>query len=328
LAGVETRTQELILSKSDVVVHCSGAADLRRTIAVSLDDLAVGRMAAQHLLDCNLQHFAFYGSPDPNNVAGLRLRGFRELMMSRNLPCHESSVRWPTRLDWLTHKHHPELIDWLKTLPMPIGVFAADDMAAHDLAAACLEAGIDVPDKVAIIGVNNDDLLCEGAWPSLSSINADFTRVGYHAAKLIDRVLSGETLAPEERAVRLPPLGVVQRMSTSILAVDEPEVVDAVRYIREHACDPCTVDQVLQHVPVGRRWLERKFNEKLGRSPHDEIIRVRMETAQRLLLQPDLSLPTIAVRCGFASQANLSRAFAQALGTTPAAYRRQMLARR
>jgi LacI family transcriptional regulator len=199
---------------------------------------------------------------------------------------------------------------------------AVDDSAAHDLAAACLKAGIGVPDHVAIMGVNNDDLLCDSAWPPLSSVDCDYSRVGYIAAGMLDRLLKDEKLPKAEREVRLAPLGVVRRQSTDLLAVDEPEVADAVRYIREHACDPCSVGDVLRHVPVGRRWLERQFMKKLGRNPHDEIMRVRIETAKRLLLQPELTLPDIAERCGFAANQNLGRAFRDATGVTPGVYRR------
>jgi len=214
---------------------------------------------------------------------------------------------------------------WLRELPKPIGIMAFDDAAAHDLAAACLDADIGVPEHVAIIGVNNDDLLCESAWPPLSSIEADFSRMGYVAAKHLDAILRGEKLAPELRFVKLPPLGVVQRQSTDVLAVDDPNLADALRFIREHACDPCGIDDVLRHVPVGRRWLERQFLKTLGRSPHAEITRVRIEAAQRLLLQPELRLPEIAERCGFSVMQTFTRAFRINAKITPAAYRRRTL---
>jgi LacI family transcriptional regulator len=197
-----------------------------------------------------------------------------------------------------------------------------DDTHAHDLAEACLEAGIPVPEQVAIVGVNNDDLLCDSAWPPLSSVEADFTRIGYMAARMLDRMLSGETLDATERHVRLPPLGVVQRQSTSTLAIKDENLAEAVRFIREHACDPCSVTDVLREVPVGRRWLERQFVVQLGRTPHDEIARVRIESAQRMLRRPELGLEEIAFRCGFAGLKAFYQAFRKVAGTTPAAYRR------
>jgi LacI family transcriptional regulator len=110
-----------------------------------------------------------------------------------------------------------------------------------------------------------------------------------------------------------------------VLAVDDPQVADAIRFIREHACDPCSVDDVLREVPVGRRWLERQFVKRLGRTPRDEILRVQMDAAKRLLLQPALTLPEIAERCGFSSGPTFGRAFLRAMGTTPATYRRAAL---
>jgi len=144
---------------------------------------------------------------------------------------------------------------------------------------------------------------------------------------LLERLMKREKLSVEERFVRLPPLQVIRRLSTDILAVDEPLVADAVRYIREHACDPCSVEDVLRQVPTGRRWLERQFESKLGRSPREEILRVQIETAKRLLLQPGLILPDIAERCGFSGAPTLGRAFLRTVGDTPAAYRRTAMRR-
>jgi LacI family transcriptional regulator len=324
VAGVDERTLDYIRGRTTHVISCSGRRYAAEVPSVALDDATAGRMAAQHFLDCRLQRFAFYGASF-NTVAALRCDAFTAMLESRGFTCVQCPVTWPSGSDWLTHAHRPQLMKWLRDLPKPIGIMAADDAAGHDLNAACLDAGIPVPDHVAILGVNNDDLLCEGAWPPLSSIETDYSRMGYLAAKMLERLMDGETLAPEERQVRLPPLGVVQRQSTSILALDDPNLVDAVRFIREHACDPCTVTDILDEVPVGRRWLYRQFARQLGRTPHDEISRVRIETAQRLLLQPDLAMPDIAFRCGYTTLASFHVAFRQITNTTPAAYRRASL---
>jgi LacI family transcriptional regulator len=283
-------------------------------------------MAARHLIDCRFEHFAFYGIRDnPYDVATKRLNGFRVALEQQHHSCIQCSVEWPSGLTWLTHAHRPRLIEWLKTLPKPVGILAVDDAAGHDLAGACLDAGLGVPEHVAIVGVNNDDLLCESAWPPLSSVEVDYSRMGYLAAKHLDQLLSGKSLAAAQRHVLLPPLEVVQRQSTDVLAVSNAEVAEAIRYIREHACRPCTVPDVLNHVPVGRRWLERQFASTLGRTPHDEIIRVRIDAAQRLLLHPEISLDEIAARCGFSAYQNFIRTFRQMTGITPAAYRRTAL---
>jgi hypothetical protein len=202
-------------------------------------------------------------------------------------------------LTWLTHEHRPQLIKWLRELPKPIGILAADDAVAHDLAASCLDAGIGVPEHVAIVGINNDDLLCESAWPPLSSVEADYSRMGYLAARHLDQLLSGQKLARKDRYVLLPPLGVVQRQSTDVLAVNDPDIAEAIRFIREHACEPCSVPDVLKHVPVGRRWLERQFASTLGPNParrnHPSKNRRRPPTAAPARNQPRTKSPPAAV---------------------------------
>lgn len=321
LSSVCPTTLRYITSRTSRVVVCSGSLQPIDLPTVALDDIAAGAMAAQHLMDCRLERFAFYGA-SPNSVGAIRMEGFVRRLAERRFTCLQCPIEWPSGTDWITHTHRPKLVQWLRELPKPIGIMAADDQVAHDLAAACLDANIPVPEHVAIIGVNNDDLFCEGAWPPLSSIDPDFSRMGYQAAKVLDRLLAGEVLSPGERHVRLQPLGVVHRQSTSILALNDPNLVDAIRYIREHACDPCTVSDVLREVPVGRRWLERHFLRHLGRTPHDEIARVRVETARRLLLQSDLSLVDIAQQCGFSTLSNFHLAFKQFTSETPAAFRR------
>jgi LacI family transcriptional regulator len=244
---------------------------------------------------------------------------------ARGFTCSDANVGWPTSLETRTHRHLPKLLAWLDKLPKPVGVMAVDDTAAHDLSAACLQARLSVPDRVAIIGVNNDDLLCESAWPPLSSVDCDYSRVGYIAAANLDRMLGGERLDDAQRAVRLAPLGIVRRQSTDLLAIADPTVAEAVQYIRENACKPCSVDDVLRVVPVNRRWLERQFQKNLGRNPHDEIMRVRIDTAKRLLSRPELTLEEISERCGFASNQNFGRAFQHLTGISPGAYRRTAL---
>jgi LacI family transcriptional regulator len=331
IAGIGAGIFSQVQAKSRLMVTCSGSYG-PDVPAIVLDDAATASMAADHLIDCGLRHFAYYAATGglrymrtANDVTARRGRGFERALKDRGFNCLIAELPLPTHEDLLTHRHHPMLIAWLQSLPKPIGIMAADDMLANDLAAACHAANIGVPDHIAIIGVNNDDLLCESAWPPISSVEVDFSRMGYLAAKTLDRLLSGEKLGADEHRVELPPIRVHQRMSTDVLASELPDVANAIRYIRQHACDPCTVDDVLREVPVTRRTLERQFAQQLGRSPYDEIAKVRVETARRLLLQPDMPIPTIAERCGYSAVQSFNRAFLQRAGITPAAFRRQSL---
>lgn len=312
-------------SRCGIIISCSGGAFVPGVPSVAVDDFAIGRTAAEHLLECRLSNFAIYSWPrETHTVANNRIKGFEDALLESG---HSSTVcpvpfDWSRQLDSRSGLHWPQLVAWLKTQPKPLGIFALDDMIAHDLAGACLEAGIDVPDQVAIIGVNNDDLLCESSWPPLSSVQCDFQRVGYLAAELMDRLLSGKAILPEEQMIRLKPVGVVRRLSSDILAVDDPNLAAAMRYIREHCCDPCSVDDILREIPVGRRRLERLFLEQIGRSPYAEITRARMKRAEELLSKSDMNILDVARLCGFADTPNFNRQFKQLLNETPASYRR------
>jgi len=256
-AAVSREKVEEGIARCPNVIHCSGNGDPELCPVVSIQDVAVGEQAAEHLLGCRLKHFGFYGRNATYRISANRLNGFKSVLRAHGMECAECPVEQPTRLQWSAHSHRPALIQWLKEQPRPIGIMGLDDYATHDLAETCLEAGISVPDEVAIVGVNNDDLLCESAWPPLSSVEVDCTRMGYEAAKLLDRMLAGKSPVGKARHIRLPPLGVVKRQSTDVLAIEDRNVVEAVRFIQKHACDPCSVPDVLEHVPIARRWLEK-----------------------------------------------------------------------
>lgn len=321
MASVGSEAVEIVFSRCKHVVHCSGAGDVNKCPLVSMDDRAVGVLAAEHLLECRLTNFAYYGWRLPGFDEN-RFEGFRSVLQRQGHDCHTSSTPWPSWSSQLTHEHYPQLLEWIESLPKPVGILALNDGLAHDLAGACRWGRIPVPEQVAIVGVDDDDLLCELAWPPLTSVSCDFTQNGYQAAKMLDRMMAGEVLSDDERWIRMQPLGITERQSTSLTAVDDPDIAEALRFIRERACDPCTVADILREVPVARRWLEKRFQAYLGRTPHAEIMRVRMKTARRLLLQPELSMVEVADRCGFAAVQSFTKAFRDAVGTTPAAYRR------
>lgn len=324
-AGVSAKVFEAGIKHCRFAVQCSSSMTHARCPIVALDDIAVGKQAAEHLLNCRFEHFGFFGFEQDYITSIKRLEGFQGALKERGLDCDVCPMRRPTPTERMSHTHRPKVIAWINQLPKPVGILAFDDTAAHDLAEACLEAEIAVPEAVAIVGVNNDDLLCESAWPPLSSVDADFGRIGYTAAETLDRMLSGTSPKDVDACTLLAPLGVVQRHSTDTLAVPNEDLADAVRYIRENACVPCTIKDVLRHVPVGRRWLERQFVRYFGRTPHEEIARVRIETALRLLKMSNLDVIDISGRCGFSELKTFYTAFRKATGTTPAAFRRQQL---
>lgn len=321
-AGVSSQTvMKAIRRGTRHIISCSGSDDPKEFPIVCADSIAIGRIAAEHLMECRLRHFGFYGR-SRGKIGVDRHKGFAQTLRASGFACSEAPLDSPNYDQLMDHSHWPLLIDWLHRLPKPVGILTVDDPMGHDLASACLAAEISVPDRVAIVGVNNDDLVCEGTYPPLSSVEVDFSRVGYLAARQLDGLLHGDALPDAERLIHVPPLGVVQRLSTSVQAVDDPQLAAAVAFIRDHACDPCTVHDVLREVPVSRRWLEREFAGKLNRTPHEEITRVRIERSRRLLLESDEKIARIAERCGFSAAQNFGRVFHRVTGHTPAAFRR------
>jgi LacI family transcriptional regulator len=209
------------------------------------------------------------------------------------------------------------------TLTRPVGVFAVDDAWGFQLAAVCSQAGLHVPEEVAIVGVDNDDLLCELARPSLSSIPLSAHKVGLEAAALLNQMLQGAP-APEE-SLLIPPADVVCRRSSDILAIADEDVSQAVRFIRDHGHEPLRVEHVLAAVPVARRSLERRFRAVLGHGILVEIRHAHVQRACRLLTETDFSIATIAESAGFSGPKQFWLAFQQFLGQTPKEFR---LARR
>jgi LacI family transcriptional regulator len=321
IGGLKAKLTDAVCQRTQHIVSCSGNNDPKQFPIVCADSVAIGRIAAEHLIECRLRHFAFYGAGRAT-ISAQRLAGFEAALGARGFSCLQAPLDTLDQNQFVEHSHWPALIDWLQRLPKPVGIFAIDDHLAHDLAAACLAAEIVVPDRVAIIGANNDDLVCETSFPPLSSVEVDFSRVGYLAARQLDGLLHGDKLPAGERVIQVPPLGVVQRLSTNVQAVDDPQLAAAVAFIRDHACDPCDVSDIMREVAVSRSWLERQFAGKLNRTPRDEIVRIRIERARRLLLESDEKIERIAERCGFSATQNFGRVFRQVMGTTPAAFRR------
>jgi LacI family transcriptional regulator len=213
-----------------------------------------------------------------------------------------------------------ELARWLLSLPRPVGVMASYDIRARHVLDACRRVGLAVPDQVAVIGVDNDEFLCNLSDPPITSVAPDTRRTGYEAAALLDRLMSARE-KQRGQAVFVQPLGVVTRRSTDAFALGDPDVSAAVRFIREHAYHGITVKDVLAEVPVSRRVLEGRFRKLLGRTPHDEIARIRLERVRQLLRETRLSMDEIARRSGFRNGEYLATAFRREIGTSPNEYR-------
>ncbi len=176
-----------------------------------------------------------------------------------------------------------------------------------------------MPDEVAVIGVDNDQVICDFCEPPLSSVIPAAERIGFEAAGMLDRLMRGEKL--ENRHVRIKPLGVAARQSTDVMAIDDSEVVAALKLIRERACAGLSVNEILQSVPIARSSLERRFRKSVGRSPQAEIRSVQLKRARQLLCETDLPLAQIASLTGFKHSEYFSVVFKREVGQTPGQYR-------
>ena len=300
-------------------VDVSAARLLHDLPGLETDDRALAHTAAEHLRERGFQSFGYCGDARFNwsrwrgaaFAAHLEQHGFRCAQFPESTPNRARSTDGETELT--------ALAEWIRDLPKPVGIFAGYDIRGLQVLEACRRLGVAVPDSVAVLGVDNDELLCDLADPPLSSVIPDVRRTGFEAAALLDRMMRGQKIRGEGRL--FAPQGVATRQSTDVVAVDDRQVSAAVRFIREHACQGIGVADVLKAVPMSRRVLETRFRKLLGRSPHEQILNVKLERVKRLLTETDLSLAAIAERTGFAHVEYLSVAFKRQTGVNASEFR-------
>lgn len=267
------------------------------------DDHAIGAAAARHFLDRGFTSFAYVALAD-SPAARLREHGFGSTLAA---PGHRVKFHFGLKLD-----------AWLGTLPRRTAIFAFNDLAAAQVADRCRDLGLRLPEDLALVGADNTESLCLLAYPPLSSVAVAGDRIGYTAGAMLDELLAGRH--PASRF--LSPLGVVTRQSSDLIAVEEPHVAAALRFIGEHADQPIRVSDVSRVVPIARRTLEARFRARLGRSLLDEIQRVHLERAKSLLLTTDWAMPRIAEASGFSDAKRFATVFGKVEGTTPLKFRR------
>lgn len=286
---------------------------------VHVDDAAIARMVAEHFLERGFHCFGFYGISG-ENWSERRLRGFQSVLEpvgtvhSYEIPRADLvQTPWEVRQDILAR--------WLVTLPKPIGILVASDQLGPQLLEACRRAEISVPSEVSVVGVDNDETLCNVCSPPLSSVDASHMAVGYHAAALLRQLMAG--VPPPPGPTSLQPSGLVVRTSSDVLATEDRHVAEALALIRERACDGLSAMEVVARIPVSRSVLQRRFRQEVGTSIQGEIIRTRLNRARQLLAETRLPLLEVAERSGFKHQEYLGATFKAHLGKTPAVYRRE-----
>lgn len=290
--------------------------------SVGIDNRAVVRLAFDHLVTNGFTQFGFC-SPPRSQIFWMNLRRdfFQELVVAAGFPCYIFEV--PSGRHSATWEEEQELIAaWVSRLPKPIGVMASNDDLGQRVLDACRRVNALVPEEVAVVGVDNDEILCLISSPPLSSVDINAQQVGYEAAALLERMMAG-ALVPMEPLL-LAPRGVVARESTDVLTTEDRELAGAIRFIREHACEGLCVKELLRVSGISRRSLERRIRKRLQRSPKDEIVRVQIERAKQLLLSTNLPATAIAEKCGFSESKYFSQVFHAKVGLPPGAYRKSI----
>ena len=323
--GVIARVNSLTMSRElqalgVPVVNVSGIRLARMSfpqVTTSQNDLA--GMVLAHFVERGFRNFAYFGVLGVSYVATQR-NAFVQAVRDNGNDCAVLAVKPQAGAEPNWNLDLSRLGDWIKSLPKPVGIMTWNASGGREVLFACQLAGLLVPEEVAVLSGSDDDVLCEQMQPALSGVLPDAEQIGHSAAVLLGRLMQGETV-PKEPAL-IPPLSVVTRRSTDTLAIDDPNLVKAVAFIREHASQPIQVGDVCMHAGLSRRVLERRFMQTFGRSPASEIRRVHLERAQQLLLGTRLTIPEIAEASGFGSPEYLAYAFRAQTGKTPQEYRR------
>ena len=293
---------------------------------VVVDQNTLVDMAIDHFLERGFKNFAYCGFAGvlfsdlraDCFVKRLAERGLRGDVFSYPVMPHQAGL---ASIEAHAMRYADELVAWLHGLPKPLALLACNDMRGQQVLSICAEADIAVPDHVAVLGVDNDDVQCEICNPPLSSVDPNAEQIGYRAARLLEQMMRGE--APPPARVLVPAKGVVVRRSTDVLAVDHRDAAEAIRIVRQGACGRIGIEDVMRRVSVSRSTLERWFEKYLGRSPTAEMMRVQVQRVQELLRTTNFTLSEIARLAGFTHVESMQRIFKRMVGQTPGQYRKQ-----
>ncbi len=325
IARLSSRPQlQQVISRGVPVVNVDDIFEnVPEAASVITDETELASMALHHLLDRGFRHFGYFAPPS-NHYSKKRGEAFVAAVQAAGYECQEyrPGYRAGRKIGWIEQQRR--VSRWLASLPRPVAILTVDALCARHLAEICHLTSLRVPDEIAILAGDANELMCEVSTPPVSNVNVASDKIGYDAAELLAKMLDGQP-APKT-PIRIPPRGITSRQSTDLLAIDDPTVVDALRFIRSHAHRGIVVEDILREIPISRRSLEIQFRNYLGRSPAREIRRVQLERGRELLGKRELSISEVAQACGFANATRFGVAFKKEMSTTPLAFRRDLLA--
>ena len=285
---------------------------------IESDHEAIGRLAAEHLLGRGFSRFAFCGHSE-HRWSRMRQKGYTERLRHEGYQVDILDTVWNERRDQSWEGEQERIAAWLLGFSGPTAVFAANDLQGQHVLDACARAELSVPEQIAVLGCDNDIIVCELGQPALSSIVPNAEEIGARAAEMLDILMRREP--PAEGHQLIAPISICERQSTDITAIDDPVMQQALQLIREQSCMGLRVEELLDHLQISRTNLERRFRKHLDRSPHAEIRRIQINRAKELLAGTDLTLDQIARLCGFEHPEYLSVVFKRLEQETPGSYR-------
>ncbi|HEX2859996.1 MAG TPA: substrate-binding domain-containing protein [Lacunisphaera sp.] len=316
IAAAHTHRMERDLLRLRIpALNVSNALRDPKLTVITQDDVLVGRLAGEHLRDCGFRRFVFWGQVF-GNYSHERQRGFEQVVAKCGTLIDRQEMRAP--FGW---SQYLRMLAWLRRQTPPFALFAVSDLIASTALRAARELKWRVPEDMAVLGADDDEFFSSYESPPLSSVRTPAKKVGYEAAAEMDRLLSGKPARTEP--IRVPPPGLRVRQSTDILHVDDVVVAKAVRFIRNHPTANPYIGEIVKAAGVSRSLLKVRFQSVLGRSMLREVQMVRVERAKQLLVSTDLTLDTVAERCGFPNSQRFSVLFAQLTGTSPGRFRRE-----
>lgn len=314
-----TEFMDKILSKGKPVVYVGVSKQDYDLPVILSDGEKIGKMAAEHFLEKKYVNFAFCGF-EQISWSQQRSRSFRDAVVEKGFDYYDY-----TEAKKNSKNKGYSFADWIHELPKPLGLFACNDDRARQLANVIADEGFDIPRDIAVLGVDNDEFICELSNPPLSSIALNFEQGGYRAGKILQEMITGRQITEEEAKILVKPVFIEIRRSSDIFSIEDKEVLDALSFIRDNSYKVISVSDVVQEVGSSRRRFEAKFRKIIGHSIYDEIRKVKVEQICKYLVQTDWPIANIAMKLGHSSIDHFSRFFKREMDMSPSAYRKKCI---
>ena len=318
IARVETKEIARAVSKTRVpVVNVSASGLAPQYPSVISDSLGIATLAARHLMERGLKSFGYCG--DARFQWSFQHGGnFEKVLIKAGYSCEFYPSLSEDALDWA--REQQKISDWLYSLPKPVGIMTCYDIRGQQVLDVCRAIGLHVPDEVAVIGQHNDAVLCDLCDPPLSSVIPGAREAGHEAAALLYSMMQGQTV--ESKVHPIAPVGVATRQSTDVVAVDDPRLKRAARFMRDHVFEKVTVEDLVKVSGMSRTLLERQFKHSFGVSPYEQILTLKLNKAERLIVETKLSLAEISDKLGFSSPEHFNSTFNKRKGHPPGQLRK------